>query len=309
MSRSAALDMAKIANAYDIHCRLPPLVILLSTIFSFLQKNQQALIDYEGNSNGGPDETFNIMLDDSAIYEMENLNEDWKKNEAATWKSGETIMVPAGVELKKNGKINMNGLKPDKNHNSNGNGNGNGNKRYLKARTEEQQRDLNQLHRQLGYSTTTGTKKVVAVRVVATGNPGGSYSYSEDYLRNEVFGTSGDTFNLRSGYAQCSYNQLLWTLSLVGSVTALLLLMELLQSPLLTASLTERQQSETPSLTKSSSNSELVISQLLLLTGCTAFPALRGLTVSSMIRVLYNVAFLLHDDTNMLMLLCRSTQF
>jgi hypothetical protein len=149
------------------------------------------------------------MLDDSSIYEMEGASVDWTNNEVKSWKSGQTIVLPAGVEFKSNGKVNMHGLKPAKD-NSNGNGNGNGNKngffkRNLKTRTEEQQRDLNQLHRQL-YSTTTGTKKVVAVRVVANG---GQYSNSEDYLRNKVFGTNGDIFNLKTGYAQCSYNQLI----------------------------------------------------------------------------------------------------
>ena len=36
----------------------------------------------------------------------------------------------------------------------------------------------------------------------------GAYSNSENHLRNKVFGTDGDKFNLKSAYAQCSNNQL-----------------------------------------------------------------------------------------------------
>jgi hypothetical protein len=62
---------------------------------------------------------------------------------------------------------------------------------------------LTELRRHLA---TTGTKTVVAVRVIAAGNV--AYGYSEAVLSNEVFGTSGDAFNLKKGYAQCSRGQL-----------------------------------------------------------------------------------------------------
>ena len=77
--------------------------------------------------------------------------------------------------------------------------------RYLKTtRTDEQERNVEQLHRHL-YSTTFGDKSVVAVKVVVSD---GAYHQSEDHLRNKVFGTNGDVFNLKSAYAQCSANQL-----------------------------------------------------------------------------------------------------
>ena len=79
--------------------------------------------------------------------------------------------------------------------------------RYLKTtRTDEQERNVEQLHRHL-YSTTFGDKTVVAVRVVVKD---GAYYQSEDHLRDKVFGTNGDQFNLKSAYAQCSANQLIF---------------------------------------------------------------------------------------------------
>jgi hypothetical protein len=78
-----------------------------------------------------------------------------------------------------------------------------------KADKSKNKRDLqeddssSELRRHLA---TTGTKTVVAVRVVAAGNVG--YGFSEAVLRDEVFGTSGDLFNLKKGYEQCSHGQL-----------------------------------------------------------------------------------------------------
>jgi hypothetical protein len=175
---------------------------------------QQAVVD---DSDNGSKETFNLMLADNTIYEMEDLDEDWKQNEGKSWKSGSRVNVPLGVEFLKNGKAKMNGKKPKINGEANNGNNGQGNKkdkkalfgRHLKARTEEQQRNVDLIHRHL--SSTQGDKKVVAVRVSASDN---TYSFSEDHLRSKVFGkntdgtNSGDDFNLSSGYQQCSYGEL-----------------------------------------------------------------------------------------------------
>ena len=132
-------------------------------------------------------------------------------------KSGEPIILPAGTHYSKSGKAKMHGMqiKPGKENEEVTSDHGKKKKkkgsdldrnkmfeRHLESRA--QQRNLHQLRRKL-YSTTMGDKTVVAVRVVANG---GSYSKSEDHLRNKVFGTNGDSFNLKSGYAQCSNNQL-----------------------------------------------------------------------------------------------------
>jgi len=178
------------------------------------------------------------MLADNTIYEMEDIDEDWKNNEGKSWKSGSVVDVPQGVEFLNNGKVKMNGQKPKINNgvandgNGNNGNNGQGNKkdktalfgRHLKARTEEQQRNVDLLHRHL-YSTTQGNKKVVAVRVSATD---ATYSNTEDHLRSKVFGknangsSSGDVFNLSSGYEQCSYGKLTFSpkeTSTHGSIT------------------------------------------------------------------------------------------
>ena len=54
---------------------------------------------------------------------------------------------------------------------------------------------------------TTGTKTVLVVRVVANDS---STTASADQLSDSVFGTNGDLVNLKTQYAACSHNQLLF---------------------------------------------------------------------------------------------------
>jgi len=51
----------------------------------------------------------------------------------------------------------------------------------------------------------SGTRTVLVVRVIA---PDASTTQSKATLSDEIFGTSGDVFNLKAGYKQCSANQL-----------------------------------------------------------------------------------------------------
>ena len=152
------------------------------------------------------------MIEDS-IYEIDDddVDEELKKI-----KSGEAITIPKGVTLEaKSGKAQTNGakIKPSKEdkkskkkekEDKESKKKKNLFDRNLEGRTEEQQRNIDQLHRHL-YSTTLGDKTVVAVRVETTD---AIYSNSEDVLRREVFGIGGDSFNLSSGYDQCSYGSL-----------------------------------------------------------------------------------------------------
>ena len=151
------------------------------------------------------------MIDDN-IYEIDSA--DTSQEEGKKIKSGAKVVVPAGTVLGKSGKASTNGalIKEEGDRKKKG---GDKDKRkslferYLKTtRTDEQQHNIEepQLHRQL-YSTFTGDKTVVAVKVVVSD---GAYSNSEDYLRNKVFGSNGDSFNLKSAYAQCSDNQLIF---------------------------------------------------------------------------------------------------
>ncbi len=152
------------------------------------------------------------MIEDS-IYEIDDVDEELKKI-----KSGEAITIPKGVILEaKSGKAQTNGakIKPskeDKKSKKKEKEDKDSKKekkkenlfdRNLEGRTEEQQRNVDQLRRHLA---STGDKTVVAVRVQATD---AVYSHSEEDLRREVFGIGGtDTFNLASGYDQCSYGSL-----------------------------------------------------------------------------------------------------
>jgi hypothetical protein len=163
----------------------------------------RALVDYEDPSHDGPDETFNIMVDDS-IYEIDDVDEELKR-----FKSGEAVTIPKGVTLgTKSGKAKTNGakIKPSKEGKKDKKKTKNLFGRNLEGRTEEQQRNVDQLRRHLS-SSTLGDKSVVAVRVQTTD---AVYSNSEAVLRREVFGIGegGDIFNLASGYDQCSYGSL-----------------------------------------------------------------------------------------------------
>ncbi len=169
------------------------------------------MIDYDDSIHDGPDETFNIMVDGS-IYEIDDDDDDDEEEELKRFKSGEAVTIPKGVTLgTKSAKAKTNGkkIKPSKEDkkkkkkknlfNSNRN-------LELEGRTEEQQRNVDQLRRHLS-STTLGDKSVVAVRVQTTD---AVYSNSEAVLRREVFGIGegGDNFNLASGYDECSYGSL-----------------------------------------------------------------------------------------------------
>ena len=65
---------------------------------------------------------------------------------------------------------------------------------------------VNKKPKQRRRLSAVGTKRVIAVRVFG----GTDYPNSADYLSNKVFGTSGDSVNLKSQYASCSYNQLVF---------------------------------------------------------------------------------------------------
>lgn len=53
----------------------------------------------------------------------------------------------------------------------------------------------------------TVTKRVLVLRVVAAD---AETTGSEADLSDDIFGTGGDPVNLKSQYAKCSYNQLIW---------------------------------------------------------------------------------------------------
>ena len=66
-------------------------------------------------------------------------------------------------------------------------------------------KDLESVRQRRNLATVVGDKTILAVRVIAAN---ASYGFSEATLSDEVFGTFGDVFNLKSGYSQCSHGKL-----------------------------------------------------------------------------------------------------
>ena len=66
-------------------------------------------------------------------------------------------------------------------------------------------------------ATSTGVKNVLVVRIIANDAQTG---FTKAQLSDEVFGTSGDPFNLKVGYDQCSYGKMTIVPTLDSSVVA-----------------------------------------------------------------------------------------
>ena len=137
------------------------------------------------------------MVDDT-IYEIADADDSLKK-----MKSGDPITVPRGVSLgAKSAKAELNGaqIQPSTDDGRKEDDGNDGRKKkeenLFEERTEEQQRNVNKLHRHL--ASTTGNKSVVAVRVKTTD---AVYTSNEEVLRREIFGIKDskkeeDEFNL-----------------------------------------------------------------------------------------------------------------
>jgi hypothetical protein len=140
-----------------------------------------------GNNPNKPERTINVEDANGIIYEIEEGSGDVEGIQ-----SGAIVTLPPQATLNSKRQINLGGAslkkKPKKANN----------KRDL-----QEDDSSTELRRHLA---TTGTKTVVAVRVIAASNA--AYGFSEATLSDEVFGTSGDGFNLKKGYEQCSHNQL-----------------------------------------------------------------------------------------------------
>ena len=136
--------------------------------------------------------TDNIQLIDGTIYEVKNAQAGWASNLS----SGDDIVrIPPGAIISSDGTIDMKGQKPTKI------GDGPNQRTLL-----EDNADHNALpsSRQL----QSGSRTVLAVRVILND---GSYNYaSQTGLSNDIFGNGVDTVNLKSQYAACSYNQLVF---------------------------------------------------------------------------------------------------
>lgn len=177
------------------------------------------------------------MLEDGTVYTIEDDVEEEGWDGGGQWTSNTPIIIPAGSVVNKNiGSINLKGMEPEK-VGVESVKKGPSKKEKLEEAVHDKQEEIMDplFERRLYYKAeaedgedhphhhhhprrrlmhTFGEKTVVAVRVMAKDDKG--YSFSEDYLRQKVFGldrngtagSNADRFNLRAGYGQCSYNQL-----------------------------------------------------------------------------------------------------
>jgi hypothetical protein len=168
-------------------------------------------------------QTSSIELPDGTIYEVRNAQAGWDTNLTS---GRDEIVIPAGSVISSNdGDINVMGQKLSKvvyRSNERTKKKSGGfffHRRHLLHDDEEDNDvDLYLEHQHSSSSSNnsrrtlqTGTRSVLAVRVLLNDV---SYNIaSQTGLSNDVFGNGLDTVNLKSQYAACSYNQLLFTKS------------------------------------------------------------------------------------------------
>jgi hypothetical protein len=138
----------------------------------------------------------NIQLSDGTVYEVKNARPGW----ANGLKSGDNLVhIPRGVVLSSNGTIDMMGqaLIP-----SEAVGQG------LFNRNLEEEDEVSDATVRRQLQSTIGTKTVLAVRVIL--DDGRYDTADQNGLSNDVFGNGVDSNNLRSQFAACSANQLIF---------------------------------------------------------------------------------------------------
>lgn len=173
-----------------------------------IQYDVHSLGVHTAGNDDRPNHTKNVLLPDGTIYEVKNAPAGWANN----LKSGKyKVEIPPGAVISSDGTIDIKGKKLissavaekinglfDRNLGEADDASSN--------RTPEQSRNIAALqsHRQL---QTSGTRTVLVVRVKVID---GAYDAADQTgLSNDVFGNGVDTYNLKSQYAACSYNQLI----------------------------------------------------------------------------------------------------
>jgi hypothetical protein len=169
-------------------------------------------------------QTSNIELPDGTIYEVRNAQVGWDKDLTS---GRDEIVIPAGSVISSDdGDINVMGQKLSKvvyrsNERKKKKESGGFFHRRQLLQDDEEDNDVDDddyLERQHSSSSSnsrrnlqTGTRSVLAVRVLLNDV---SYNIaSQTGLSNDIFGNGLDIVNLKSQYAACSYNQLLFTKS------------------------------------------------------------------------------------------------
>ena len=178
-------------------------------------------------------QTSNIELPDGTIYEVRNAQIGWDTNLTS---GRDEIVIPAGsVISSEDGDINVMGQKLSKvvcrsNERKKKKKKSGGffHRRQL-LQDDEEDNDVDDddyyLEHQHSSSSSnsrrnlqTGTRSVLAVRVLLNDV---SYNIaSQTGLSNDIFGNGLDIVHLKSQYAACSYNQLLFTKSRNHNMTS-----------------------------------------------------------------------------------------
>ena len=158
----------------------------------------------------GPEKLNTVELSNNLIYTVEGfIPPGWQR-------SGQDVFLPPATIIDdETATITL----PNSNGNGNGRGNNKGKGRLLEGKadvipkvesalTEDQERNLSELNRQL--AVVTGQKTVLAVKVVLSD---AAYGFADSYLECKVFGTSnggacGDTLHLANAYSACSFGKL-----------------------------------------------------------------------------------------------------
>ena len=158
------------------------------------------------NPNKSQEIAYSIQTSDGLIYDIEDGSENW---EVGLVSGADSIAIPAGATVLPNGKIKMNGLKPNKVDSSHpGQGKGLFSGRNLREPSPEQQANLDKLNGHRDLATVTGLKTVYAGRIVHDGSSNTTAldalapSYSLATLSDDVFGDrvagNTDAVNLAS---------------------------------------------------------------------------------------------------------------
>jgi hypothetical protein len=152
-----------------------------------------------------PKRTSNILLSDGTFYEVKNSKANWDERLVS---GRDMIRIPRGSAKNPDGSIDMMGAEPsfvstdasqffDRNLQE----------EYTFAdRTPKQDPDLAADHSDRNLQS--GARTVLAVRVILND---GAYNFaSQTGLSDDIFGNGVDPVNLRSQYAACSYNRLIF---------------------------------------------------------------------------------------------------
>jgi len=172
-----------------------------------LKKNNKG--KKNNKEKGRPDETLHVEFADGMIYELKNINSSWTNGKGKGKVSGkDRIKLPKNCIVDAgSASIDLRGSEPE-DMASNKLFDRRDLQEATTRRTAAQERNLAALRGDDGRMLQTGTKTVLAVKVVMNG--GNEYSDSMSSLRDKVFGTDTDIHNLKSQYAACSYDQLIF---------------------------------------------------------------------------------------------------